>query len=170
MRKQEQEKLMFDAPIPGEGLTADPENRANFEKPPQYTDVKEFIDDLFLNITAEDNFDGILDSLRKRIPIEDITQLLLFNAFAAGKINTDLQLLAVEPTLYMLIGLGEMAGVEDMVLYPEESFAMSEEEQIQLLTQDGERIDPGEQAPDLEDLKVPKGISKPLLQKLTKGR
>lgn len=169
MYTKEQEKMMFDAPIPGESLTADPENRASFEKPPQYTDVKEFIDDLFMNLTAEDNFDGVLDSLRKRIPVEDVAQLLLFNAFAAGKVNTDVQLLAVEPTIYLLIGLGQMAGVEDMVLYPEETFDMSQEEQIALLTQDGERIDPGEQAPDIKELEVPDGISKPLLQKLTKG-
>lgn len=160
-------KTMFDAPIPGESLTSDPENPAPYEKAPQYTDLKSFIDDLFLNLTSEDNMDSILDPLRKGIPVEDVAQVILFNAFSSGKINTDLNLLAIEPTIYMLIGIGQMAGVEDMVLYPEESFDLDDQEQAKLLTEDGSRIEEGAKAPDISEIQAPKGISQSLIDKLT---
>ncbi len=162
-------KNMFDAPIPGESLTSDPENPAPYETAPEYTDVKSFIDDMFMNLTSEDNLDGILDPLRKGIPVEDVAQVILFTAFSQGKITTDLQLLAIEPTIYLLIGIAQMAGVEGLVLYPEESFDLDEDEEVELLNQDGERIGEGDKAPDIKDIKAPKGISKSLIDKLTQG-
>lgn len=160
-------KTMFDAPIPGESLTSDPENPAAYEKPPQYTDLQRFIDDMFLKLTDEENIDGILDPLRKGIPVEDVAQVILFQAFSSGKVNTDLHLLAIEPTIYLLIGIGQMAGIEDMVLYPEESFDLDEQEQAKLLTEDGQRIEEGSKAPEISEIKAPKGVSKSLIDKLT---
>ncbi len=166
---KEQEELMFQAPIPGESLTADPENPSDFEKPPKYVEVEKFIDDLFMNITDEEQIDGVLDPIRKGVPLEDVTQMLLFQAFSTGQISPDLQLLAVEPTLYMLIGLSQYAGIEDAVLYPEESFDMDDTEVKGLLKEDGEQIDPSEGTPEIEDIKEPKGMSKSLIDKLKQG-
>lgn len=165
----EQQKMMFQSAIPGESLTADPSQPAPFEKPPQYVEVEKFIDDMFMNLTHEDSLDGILDPIRKGVPLEDVTQMLLFQAFSTGKISPDLQLLAVEPTLYMLIGLSQYAGIEDAVLYPEESFDLDGPETIGLLEEDGDRIEAGEAAPDIKDIKAPKGMSKSLIDKLKGG-
>ena len=166
---KEQEELMFQAPIPGESLTADPENPSDFEKPPKYVEVEKFIDDLFMNITDEEQIDGILDPIRKGVPIEDVAQMLLFQAFATGQISPDLQLLAVEPVLFMLIGLSQYAGIDDAVLYPEESFGLDDQEVKGLLKEDGDNIDPGEAAPKIEGIKEPKGMSKSLIDKLKQG-
>ena len=101
-------------------MTSDPENPLPFERPPSYTKLEDFVDDLFMNVTDEGNMDGIMDSLRKGIPVDDVAQLLLFKAVSSGQISTDIMLQAIEPTVYMLIGLGEFFEIEGLVLYPED--------------------------------------------------
>ena len=162
---EQQGAALIDGPIPGESLTQDPQNPQPWETPPEYTNLEDFIDDLFLNITSEDNLDGVLDPMRQGIPIEDVAQLLLFQAFASGKITTDLMMSAIEPTVYMLIGLATFAKIEDPVLYPEDDMSVDEEDEITALEQaarDDEDV-------DLDKLPVPEGISQSLVDKLKGG-
>lgn len=147
------EELM-QGPIAGEGLTQDPENPAPWETAPEYTKIEDFMDDLFLNLTQEDNIDGVLDALRKEIPAEDVAQMLLFQAMSSGKITPDLVLGGLEPTIYMLIGLGEYAGI-DVVLYPEDD----------MIDSDG-----FEEDAKFEEIPTPKGISKSLVDKIKEGK
>lgn len=158
------EALLMDGPIAGESLTQDPENPQAWETPPEYSQLEDFIDDLFLNVTQEDNIDGVLDPMRKGIPIDDIAQLLLFQAFSSGKISTDLMMSAIEPTVYMLVGLATFAEVEDPVLYPEDDMLGDDEAEISALEQAGRGEDVA-----LEELPVPKGVSKSLIDKLKEG-
>ncbi len=155
---------MLDGPIPGESLTQDPENPQPWETPPEYTNLQPFIDDLFMNVTQEDNIDGVLDPMRKGVPLEDIAHMLLFQAMASGKINTDLMLSAIEPTVYMMTGLATFAEVEDPVLYPEDDMITDEEDEISALEKAAEG---GEVS--IDTLPVPKGVSKSLVQKLKEG-
>jgi hypothetical protein len=161
---EEQGAALMDGPIPGESLTADPENPNPWETAPEYSDVETFIDDLFLNSTSKENIDGVLDPIRKGIPVEDVAQLLLFQAMASGKITTDLVLTAVEPTIYMLIGIATFAEVRDIVLYPEDDMDIDEEDEIAALeaSANGEDV-------DLESLPIPDGISNSLVAKLKDG-
>ena len=154
---------LLDAPIPGEGLTTDPENPRSWETPPDYVNVEDFIDDLFMNITDSENRDGILDPIRKGVAIEDVAQMLLFQSMAKGKITTDLVLGAIEPTIYMLIGLAEYAGVPNPVLYPEDDMLYDEEDEISEL----EQASKGQVK--LKDMPVPKGVSKSLAEKIKSG-
>lgn len=158
------EAMMLDGPIAGEGLTQDPENPQPWETAPEYSNLEDFIDDLFLNITGEDNIDGILDPMRKGIPIDDIAQLLLFQAFSSGKVSTDLMMTAIEPTIYMLVGLATFAEIEDPVLYPEDDMLGNGESEISALEQAAKGEDVS-----LEELPVPKGVSKSLVDKLKEG-
>lgn len=155
---------LIDGPIPGESLTQDPQNPQPYETAPEYTALEEFVDDLFLNITQEDNIDGVLDAVRKGTPIEDVAQLLLFQAMSSGKITTDLMLTAIEPTIYTIMGLATFAEIENPVLYPEDSMIDDDEEAISQLeaAAEGDNI-------KLEDLPVPKGVSKSLMDKLKDG-
>jgi hypothetical protein len=158
------EAMMIDGPIAGEGLTQDPENPQPWETAPEYSNLEEFIDDMFLNITQEDNLDGILDPMRKGTPIDDIAQLLLFQAFSSGKISTDLMMSSIEPTVYMLIGLATFAEIEDPVLYPEDDMLGDDEDEISALEQAGKGQDVS-----LDKLPVPPGVSKSLVDKLKEG-
>ncbi len=159
----------FSGPIPGGSLTNDPDNPAPYEQPPEYTKLEDFVDDMFLNVTQEDAIDGILDPIRQGIPIDKVAEVLLFSAFSEGKINMDLYLGALEPTAYMLMGLSQYAGIENAEFYPEgdDEFSLDGDEQMDLQELMGKRkkAEP-EKVPDLEEVPVPKGISKSLLQKL----
>lgn len=157
---------LLDGPIPGEGLTSDPQNPKPWEKAPEYTELEVFIDDLFLNITSEDNLDGVLDPLRKGVPIEDAAQLLLFQAFSTGKISTDLMMSAIEPTVYLLIGLASFAEIEDPVLYPEDDMMIDEDAEIKALEEAGS-AEPEEVS--IDTMPVPEGVSQSLVSKLKQG-
>lgn len=129
--------LLLDSAIPGEGLTTNPDSPSKWETPPDYVRVEEFMDDLVMNITKEDNLDGVLDPIRKGIPIEDVAQMLLFQAFTDGKITPDLMLGSIEPTITTLIGLAEYAGIPDPVLYPEDDMLDDEDDLVSALEQEG---------------------------------
>ena len=113
-------EMMEDNPIPGQSLTQDPEQRLPYETPAEYTEVQPFIDDLFMEITEPDMLDGILGSLRNNVPVEEAAKKILSSKFQKGKISVDLLLLAIEPTILMLIALGVHSGV-DVQLLPGES-------------------------------------------------
>lgn len=155
----EDQAMMFQGPIPGSSLTSDPENPQPYETAPEYTALEDFIDGLADRITRPDNLDGILDPIRKGVALEDVTQLLLFKAMSSGKITVDLMLMAIEPTLYLLIGLSEYAGIEDPVLYPEDDMLDDEQTEIDLLNQ-------AAGGKGIEELPVPEGVSSTLLDKI----
>lgn len=164
MITEEMSAKLLDAPIPGESLTQDPDNKQPWETAPEYTKLEEFMDDLFMNITNEGTFDGVLDALRQGIAVEDVANMFLLQAFVSGKITVDLQLMAVEPTIFMLIGLGEYAGVKNMQLYPEDSMVGEETDAIKALEEAaGEKV-------TIAEITAPAGISPELLAKLKEGQ
>lgn len=158
---EKDQAMMFEAPIPGESLTQDPQAPQDYETPPKYTALEDFMDDLSTKLTDPDNMDGVLDPIRKGIPLEDVMSMILFKAMSSGKITVDLQLSAMEPTLYLLIGLSEYAGIENPVLYPEDDMIDEDEDQISILK---EAI--GDEDVDFDDRPVPQGVSKSLLEKV----
>ena len=46
----------FNSPTPGESLTLSPDTKFPWERPPQYTEVRPYIEDIFLAITEEDKY------------------------------------------------------------------------------------------------------------------
>lgn len=119
------QEMFEDHPIPGQSLTQDPEQRMPYETPPEYTDQREFIDYLFNDITEQSKLPGLLDVLRKKVPVEDVALRVLRGEIRKGAINTDMLMLSIEPTIYMLIALATYAEI-DPVLYPEEDFDSDE--------------------------------------------
>ena len=84
-------------PIPGESLTNSPDTPYPWEQATQFTELEPAIDALFIELT-EPETDG----------------------FQKGMWNPDLLLLLVEPVMYMLMALGEKAGIMDAVIYSDE--------------------------------------------------
>lgn len=118
-----------DAPIPGQSLTEDPEQRSPFERPPQHVDQEEAVRDIFMKLTDEDKVDDVLDTLRQGTPVEDLAQVILFEGFRQGKYTPDLMLMLIEPTIYLVMAIAESAGI-DYELYPEEDFWGDDEEDM----------------------------------------
>lgn len=115
----EMEQMMTSVPIPGQSLTKDPANPGLHEQPPQFTDQREFIDHLFIQMTKEAVLPNLLSAMQNQLPVEDLALKVLKGQLRKGNINTDMLLLSIEPTLYMLIAFATYAEIVP-VLYPEE--------------------------------------------------
>lgn len=105
--------------IPGQSLTNNPNERFEFEKAPEITNLRDGLEFIFVSITEEDKYPILMDLIQKGIPIMEIVQTVLFQGFNKGKWNPDLMLLLAEPAAYMLMALAERAGV-DYIIYQEE--------------------------------------------------
>jgi hypothetical protein len=81
---------------------------------------------IFNILTMPDNTLNILLSLIKKIGVIDIASMILYEGFRQGKWNPDLMLLLMEPTMYMVMALGEKAEI-NFVLDSEDD---EEEEKI----------------------------------------
>lgn len=115
----EAEEMMKANPIPGQSLTQDPESKLPYETPPEFTDLQEFIDEVFLRLSDPEQIESVFDVMGSGIPLEHIAQKLLMKSFQNGEITPDMLLLAIEPTIYILIALATYGSVE-VTLYPED--------------------------------------------------
>lgn len=121
VQQGQMDSMFQDHPIPGQSLTQDPDSKLPFEGPPRFTEQQEFIEHLFIQLTDSNVLPNLLQSMRKKVPVEIVALKVLRSQVKKGNINTDLMLLSIEPTIYTLISLATLAEI-DPVLYPEEDF------------------------------------------------
>jgi hypothetical protein len=100
----------FDSPVPGESLTSDPDNRKPYEKPSAFTDVEKAMSFIFDQLTEDENYEEVLQTMREGVPLDMLAQVYLTKGFQEGQWNPDLMLLLIEPTIYLLMWLA--TGVE----------------------------------------------------------
>lgn len=130
----------FNSPTPGESLTKNPEERFAWEQPSEYTEVRPFMEDLFLQLTEDkDRYVKLLVTFMQKISIADTTQMILYTSWRAGKINTDLMLLLIEPVMYLLIAMAEQAEIEP-VIYDEEDVDEPSQENADLYVEESQKI------------------------------
>jgi len=107
-------------PIPGESLTNSPEQQYPWEGPTVHTDLPSAIDALLIELCKPEIFHQLVDSMRAGFPVGDMAEQILFEGFTKGQWNPDLMLLLVEPAMYILIALADMADVEPRIDSEEE--------------------------------------------------
>ena len=130
----------FNSPTPGESLTKNPEEKFPWEQSSEYTEVRPFMEDLFLQLTEDkDRYVKLLVSFLQQVFIADTTQMLLYTSWRAGKINTDLMLLLIEPVMYLLIAMAEQAEIEP-VIYDEENVDEPSQEDADLYLEQSQKI------------------------------
>ena len=122
------EPFLFDAPIPGQSLTNNPEQQYPWEGPPEFTGQKQLTEKIFLDLLKEDNLESVLNLMANKTPVMDIAQMLLMTGFQKGKMNPDMMLTQLEPTAYMLLALAEKAGINP-VLSRDDNEAVEEPDQ-----------------------------------------
>jgi hypothetical protein len=106
----------FERRIPGQSLTNDPENPKAFEKPPQYTNRTEVLENYFEMLTEEETYLSIMDSLEEGVTVMEIVQVLIFQGFQDGLFNPDMMLMVAEPLAYMIAALAERADVDFVIM------------------------------------------------------
>jgi hypothetical protein len=98
------------------------------------------MEDLFLQLTEDkDRYVKLLVSFMQKISIADTTQMILYTSWRAGKINTDLMLLLIEPVMYLLIAMAEQAELEP-VIYDEEDVDEPSQEDADLYIEESQKI------------------------------
>ena len=107
--------IMQGGPIPGSSLTSDPDNPAPYEQPPEYVNVHAASEWVFSQLIEEERYDQLIQSLLEGIPVADITQMILFTGFTQGKWDVNLMTLLIEPVMYIIMALGERAGVDFVI-------------------------------------------------------
>ena len=108
--------ITLNRPVPGQGLTTDPDSPFPWEKPPEITDLEEGLQYVFGRLIEPTNYVPIMNVLEDGTPLMDITQGILFKGFTEGKWNPDLMMLLAEPTAYMIMALAERANI-DLKIY-----------------------------------------------------
>ena len=107
----------FNAPIPGESLTTAPDMPKAWERPPEYTEQDEAMEQVYMEITNEDNLMPLINMIDEGIPLDQIAQVILYKGYTQGLYNPDLMTLLAEPTIYLLIAIADYADIDDYVLY-----------------------------------------------------
>ena len=107
----------FNAPVPGESLTAPTDMPKAWEKPPQYTDVDDCMESIYLEITQESTLRELVTIINEGTPLDDIANVILYRGYTQGLWNPDILLQLIEPTIYLLIAIADYADIKDYVLY-----------------------------------------------------
>ena len=110
----------FNAPIPGESLTASPETPKAWERPPEYTNEDEAMMAVYMVLTEQDTLKQLIGIISEGVPLDEIAQVLLYKGYTEGKYTPDMMLMLAEPTIYLLIAIADYAEIKDYVLYNEE--------------------------------------------------
>ena len=118
-------------PIPGQSLTASPDNQRPFERPPEYTDFREAINYIAAELLREDVYMAVVKAVAQGMPITDLAMNILYTGFREGKWNPDLLIILVEPLIFIIMALAEKAGIEYRLTGDEED-DLDEDEEIAL--------------------------------------
>ena len=107
----------FNAPIPGESLTASPDTPTAWERPPEFTDQEDAMRAVYLELTEQDTLRKLINIISEGVALDEIAQVVLYKGYRSGKFNPDMVLLLAEPTIYLLIAIADYADIKDYVLY-----------------------------------------------------
>lgn len=102
---------MFDAPVPGQSLTAQP-GGLPMERPPQFTDPNEALEFLFQKLTMPKKVTQLVVLLKKDIPVEYIVRTALFEGVVQGKWTPDVALLMAQTATWMVESIAKLKGVK----------------------------------------------------------
>lgn len=127
---------LFEAPVPGQSLTNSPDAPYAWEQPPEITTQREAIDRMFLEIIKPENMETLAGMMSDEVPIANIAELLIKTSFQKGKINPDLAITLMEPTMYMLLSVAEKVGI-DPILSEDEDLdeSLDDDEEDQAIAQ-----------------------------------
>ena len=99
-------------PIPGQSLTANPDEPRPFEGQPDFTNFKEALDYTAAELLLEENYTPMVLAMGDGIPVTDLAMQIGYVGFREGKWNPDLMMMLIEPLMYLLMALAEKADIQ----------------------------------------------------------
>ena len=111
----------FNAPVPGESLTASPDTPKSWERPPDFTDQEEAMRAVYMELTEQTTLRNLVNIIDEGIALDELAQVILYKGYTSGKFNPDMMMLLAEPTIYLLIAIADYADIKDYTLYEGET-------------------------------------------------
>ena len=105
----------FNAPVPGESLTQDPNQKFPWEQPSEINDVDSAIKEIFINLTEKNTLVELLNILKNGQPVDEVAQIIAYRGATVGKYNNDLMLLLLEPLMYLIIAIAEEYEIDPVI-------------------------------------------------------
>jgi hypothetical protein len=121
---------LFEGPVPGQSMTADPNSQMPWDGAPEYTTIKEATEAVFMDLLEEENLLNVINLMNQGTSVAGVTQMLLVVGYSKGKWNPDLMLMLVEPIMYILLAISEKFGIKDVKLYEGEELDIDESEDL----------------------------------------
>jgi len=122
-------EVMFEGPIPGQSLTNDPDSRYKWEQPPQFTSLKEAREQVFFSLTDPSKLGSVQTLMSNGVSINTIAETVLVQSFREGKINPDMLLNLMEPTMVILLAIAEKSGIRPIVESDDEQIDFEDTEE-----------------------------------------
>ena len=158
--------------IPGQSLTNSPETPHRWEQPPEFTEPHKAMLQIFETITEKESLANILLSLAKGVSVIDLSSIILYTGFIEGKWSPDLMILLMEPTMYMIMYLGDKAKLDYLMDSKQENNVdeLSGEDQLKRITSSldelkqvaADRVSPMSVTPEikeeLEEIEIPTSL------------
>ena len=158
--------------IPGQSLTNSPETPHRWEQPPEFSEPHKAMLQIFETITEKESLANILLSLVKGVSVIDLSSIILYTGFIEGKWNPDLMALLMEPTMYMIMYLGDKAKLDYSMDSKQENNVdeLSGEDQLKRITSSldelkqvaADRVSPMSVTPEikeeLEEIEIPTSL------------
>ena len=159
-------------PIPGQSLTNSPDEPRSWEQPPEFSEPHKAMLQIFETLTEKETLANILLSLSKGVSVIDLSSIMLYTGFIEGKWNPDLMTLLMEPTMYMIMYLGDKAEINYLMDSKRENNVdvLSGKEQLKRMTSSldelkqiaADRVSPDSVIPEikkeLEEIKIPASL------------
>lgn len=99
-------------PIPGQSLTKNPDAPYPWETPPTFTNPREALKHISTLILQPKAIEGTIGALLNGASVGDIATSVLYASFTEGDITPDMMLLLMEPTMYLIMNIGEEANIK----------------------------------------------------------
>jgi hypothetical protein len=122
---------IFDAPIPGQSLTAELGARP-WQQPPQYTTVEEAFEFYATKLTDPEINDSLLDALEMGTPVGPVAEILVQSGAMEGKHSIDVSILILPVLMELIAYVADEAGIEydmgmdiDQDVIPESKIALA---------------------------------------------
>ena len=155
----EEQKPLFDAPIPGMALTHELGARP-WQSPSQFSTVDEAIDFYMGRMATEEYMEQAIEVMEMGVPVTTIANTMQMAGVMEGKHNIDVGMLVIPLIMEMLMLIAENAGIEYDDGLSDEREQQTSDARIDMVRREmQERIDDVEGEPEEQPAaEEPKGL------------
>tara|TARA_B100001939_G_scaffold26289_1_gene21305 strand:- start:5856 stop:6566 length:711 start_codon:yes stop_codon:yes gene_type:complete len=100
------------APIPGQSLTNNPDESYPWEKPATFSNPREALNEITKLVLQPEAMKNVVRALGNGASVGDLATSILYAKFFEGEINPDVMMLLIEPTMYLMMSIGEEANIK----------------------------------------------------------